>query len=662
MLPITEIDDIGVGLRAKVNYKSNEPVVDHGFFIKEATLNPNFSFVYKSAAKVSLGKDVQANEFYARVESGLTKNVQYHVAAYVEHPNNKLVLTLGVPFTAKGSKLPVILAMAPATGIEGDTITISGENLAKQAKVFLYDGNYNGPEAQIISSTPSDIQVIIPAYQYRTNTLRPSLLHAGETIIAPEAVSFRLLDPKPEKIVPEFVPGDQEFTITGQNFSKFPQLVEVLFNGRPCVVKQVTATSIVAKSPAIVTSVNEVIVKVGNRESSVYKVSGVTPYITDFKPKTLCVGDTFSFKLDNYNINNSTYFSSITFRDEQNNYFTIPQEKIIIENGRIHAVFTNFTDLAPVTVERVVELNFYDNQGNGGIASSAEKIALRPFWNKVADIPANISLDPFILHDLNFVIDNIWYLGSTESGKLYSYNPAANRWTNLSQMEPVLVNIGACTDGKSIFLTGNFSANETEIVRQIWQYTPGDDRWLKHSEYKIANSPLFSFHLVRPVPFWHNGSLYDAFSLMVDEALYLYKFDDPSKTWLEAGRLGGPGYPYFVPHFFTRVSDKDLFYGYDARNSRKYVLEWNELNQWKFNTSIDTFFREKPVCQIDNRLYFWAGSFDLLEHDIPTRTFRITNVVFPSGNSEAITTFIDGNAYAILDKKLLKLQKNIEYK
>ncbi len=149
-------------------------------------------------------------------------------------------------------------AISPSEGEVGTTVTITGENLSKTAKVYFAQ-----TEASVTGATEKTLTVVAPENEPGEVTVKVVL---GEQTAS--NLKFTYLDTKVSVSALSSVEGyDQdEITITGKNFSAVVGLNSVKFGDVAAVVSSASATSLTVEVPVNVVGASyDVTVTVGEQ-------------------------------------------------------------------------------------------------------------------------------------------------------------------------------------------------------------------------------------------------------------------------------------------------------------------------------------------------------------------------------------------------------------
>jgi hypothetical protein len=176
-------------------------------------------------------------------------------------------------FTVIIVSLPTITGFTPASGLVGDSVTITGTNFSTTPANNTV--KFNGTTAVATSSTSTQIVVPVPAGA-TTGTITVTV--NGNT--ATSSGSFTVvLPPTITGFAPESGTTGDTVTITGTNFSATPANNTVKFNGTAAVVTISSATQITATVPNGA-STGKITVEVGGNTATSSADFTVEPPIT----------------------------------------------------------------------------------------------------------------------------------------------------------------------------------------------------------------------------------------------------------------------------------------------------------------------------------------------------------------------------------------------
>jgi len=237
-LPVSNNDNTGVQFNGEVIKEGADPVLDHGFIWarkKSSSSDPT-----ADTFLTSLGSDLK-KEFSIRVSRKLIMIREYQVKAYVVTARDT-VYGNAVKFTSKLTSPTLIDSFSPGSVLDGDILTIFGENFNE---VAADDVTIGGNPAAVVSYGQKYVKVIVPA-----------IAQAGLTNVVVDAFfaqassnSLMVLSPSITSFSPTHGPIGQLVTLSGR-FSSDINNNKVYFNGVGAYVSACTKNSISVYVPA----------------------------------------------------------------------------------------------------------------------------------------------------------------------------------------------------------------------------------------------------------------------------------------------------------------------------------------------------------------------------------------------------------------------------
>jgi len=235
---VTNIDTTGAQLNGGVIKSGTAQVLDFGFLYVEKPSN-----IYKTVPdtfSVSLGTHLEEN-FSIRIDRNLNKNLNYYVMAYVVTAKETAIGN-SVIFKSQSTSPIRITSFSPASVLDGDTLTIFGENFNRYGADYVYIGNqllinalrYNNKLVTVTVppiSQPGQVNVTVDAFYSKTNS--DQLI-----IIAPSIISFS----------PTHGPSGQAITISGR-FSNDINYNKVFFNGVESTISRSSKSQMIVNVP-----------------------------------------------------------------------------------------------------------------------------------------------------------------------------------------------------------------------------------------------------------------------------------------------------------------------------------------------------------------------------------------------------------------------------
>lgn len=247
-------------VRNSLDLSKPERIADGRFVTGEKAVN-NMLFFKSSSAIYTLGNETKVTEKYKMKVKQLVTGVNGDITFF----KNKVFFSaqsnsknLGVELQAMDIPLPhTISDIIPTQAKIGDTITIKGNNFDTKEKVKVLF--YNDVSAHILSTTPTEIKLIVPS-KAATGKIKVEV-SVQETISTKEFV----ITPKITSISPYFgISGDQ-ITIQGDGFRSYSEYVYPNSSNVPAIPDNNNVVYINGKKVDVLGSVepNKITVSIG---------------------------------------------------------------------------------------------------------------------------------------------------------------------------------------------------------------------------------------------------------------------------------------------------------------------------------------------------------------------------------------------------------------
>lgn len=153
-LEVTGINESGAVLNAEITSGNTAEVIEYGFVWNKIGA-PALDF----DDHLSLPNPLEGNTFSAEIHTALIKGVTYHVKPWLR-TSTTLVYGQSVSFISMGGKSPEITDFNPKTGIEGDTIQVTGKYLwSKNEEVIVKIGEWR---VLLIAASETQIKILVP--------------------------------------------------------------------------------------------------------------------------------------------------------------------------------------------------------------------------------------------------------------------------------------------------------------------------------------------------------------------------------------------------------------------------------------------------------------------------------------------------------------------
>lgn len=214
---VTNIDNIGVQFNGEVIKDGASAILDHGF----VWVQDKGSIPGPDTFRISLGSDLQ-KEFSIKVAHKLITSRSYQVVAYATI-GDRTVFAGPVNFMSRSTSPPQINSFNPTSVLDGDTLTIFGENLNETAPDDVY---INGKLASTINFNQKYVKVVVPAApQAGPATVLVDAFYAKMT-----SDKLIIAGPSISSFSPTHASIGQTITLKGR-FSNIAQFNKVSING-----------------------------------------------------------------------------------------------------------------------------------------------------------------------------------------------------------------------------------------------------------------------------------------------------------------------------------------------------------------------------------------------------------------------------------------------
>ena len=238
-LPVTNNDNTGVQFNGEVIKIGTDPVLDHGFIWAARDKNSPFDLA-PDTFLISLGSDLK-KEFSIRVSRKLIVMREYKVKAFVATAKDT-VFGNAVSFTSKVTSPTFIDSFSPDSVLDGDILTIFGENFNQVAADEVTIG---GKSASVVSFGQKYVKVIVPTFS-----------QAGPTNVVVDAFfakvssnKLTIMNPSITSFSPNHGTIGQLVTLTGR-FGSNIYNNNVFFNGVGAYISACTKNTISVYVPS----------------------------------------------------------------------------------------------------------------------------------------------------------------------------------------------------------------------------------------------------------------------------------------------------------------------------------------------------------------------------------------------------------------------------
>ncbi len=321
---VSEITSDGAKFNARVVNFGDGNVLDYGFVwstIKDPVFNLSYSYV------VSMGTDLESDEFSVFIKSTLTGNKDYYVRSFIK-ANNKIYYGKTVSFFSLGCSAPKINDFYPDTATWGDTITVIGENFSFKNSENLI--KCNEFLSRCLNTTDSSFKFIVPE---TLNNYRSKISISISGNISYALDSLTLNPPIVTKLSCDSAVYDAVIKVSGKYFKK--DMTTLLFNNEEAKIDSINSTSIKTKVPANLTNGwKDINVKVAGNLVNFSKVfnsltpliKGVEPDVAGFGDEIVVIGKNFNPVFENNILKLDELIVPINYCSSDTLRFNIPNE------------------------------------------------------------------------------------------------------------------------------------------------------------------------------------------------------------------------------------------------------------------------------------------------------------------------------------------------
>jgi IPT/TIG domain/Kelch motif len=397
----------------------------------------------------------------------------------------------------EAEQTPVITAVVPAQGYEGDQIKIEGSNFgATMAETSV---KVNGVSAEL-NSVATDALVIVVPLNATTGKIQVTI--KGVTVTSTEDfVVISNATPKITSISPSNGKTGSTITLSGQYFTSDKSAINLLFTGAnttPAEIVSSSPTSIQAKVPidALSGPITVTVRGVAALEKPNFEV---IPNITDFTPKEGGIGNLVTISGSGF-----TASSSVSFSNEQGGVGIAAQvlssnnKQLIVAvppttgSGKLYlagtpttsdftfksswAIKGDFSGGYPLRVALTINSKLYFGLGYSAPSTYPkdwwEYNPQTNTWTPKANFPGTANAGT-----IAFSIGNKGYIGLGTTNEIWSYDPDLDKWTMVSQLQGVTSRTYAASFviGESVYITSGTSGGT--VFNDTWKYTPSTNTW-----------------------------------------------------------------------------------------------------------------------------------------------------------------------------------------
>ncbi|MCZ8215342.1 MAG: IPT/TIG domain-containing protein, partial [Cyclobacteriaceae bacterium] len=270
---VTDIDSSGVTFNGELLKIGTDEVLDYGFVWSTDSKPTTQDFI------ISLGKNIKSL-FSTNINFDLVAHQNYSVRVYVITSKN-IVYGNEETFTSLGSSTPIIESFSPMNGLDGDTVTIQGENFGSTLNSNIV--NIGTVTATVLSTNNTTIKILIPPIP-QSGSYKIQVTSNSKSGISLE--EFVIEKPKISSFTPDRGLDGTTITINGEYFSYNRIFNRVYLNQMLCQViesnrnqlKIVTPVTQFVGDAKIVVNING---KISVSQNDFF-VEG--PYITNINP------------------------------------------------------------------------------------------------------------------------------------------------------------------------------------------------------------------------------------------------------------------------------------------------------------------------------------------------------------------------------------------
>jgi hypothetical protein len=592
---VEEIDDSGVILTIDVLNRGSGVIKQFGFLLGEESstdfkTNRNISFV-----------DELSDTFSTRIATNLSPDVRYVARGYIILEADT-VFGNAADFTSLGSATPIITDFSPTSGIDGDTITLTGTNFSTSRNDVSISFGENS--ASIVSTTIEEIKAIVPLGAISGNTTISLTVFDDDVSIE----GFVVNSPTIESISPDAGFDGTEVTLVG-NFSKVKTYNKVLFNGINAYITEQNSTQIKAVSPrtSLVGDVN-VVVETNGKISNSISYYTIGPVIESVSPLEGQYGDIIT--IEGVEFSSTTQSNIVKIGDTQVQVLSSSSSKLEISvpnitygsreislkvgnkvatYGDLFTVNSSWQDGLLFTQEVRLQgesfnvgdkgyllLGDYCHNGTGRNASREvweyDPVAVQ--WKRKNDFPSDGRWGT-----VGFVIDEYVYIGGGWANvngytngpynDFYRYDPINDSWTQLADLpSPAANSLSFSVGGKGYIGSGR--------IEDFYEYDASSDEWNRISNPNVGCCSILETG-------YNTGFSYEnkGYALISNQ---LWELDPTDKSWTKKAIY--PGGNRFGP--FAFILEGNAYVGSGSGKKPIYKYDFNS-DSWSQIESLDAF-------------------------------------------------------------------------
>ncbi len=554
---INNISESGATFKAYISNLGDDQIIDHGFLWSVDGININVS-------RVSLGARDKDGQFETDVDFDLMKDTSYFVSSYLKTKTNWIVSNPQL-FNSKGSLAPILTQIIPENADANDTISLIGNRFSyvpEHLHVFL-----ENKELEIISSTPSEIKVILPRYLGTSgySTLKVKSQNEGSS----EKINLRIKGPLVSKIFPNSGFPNSIIEISGEDFG--PQLKygnSVKLGDYDCQIIEWTDKLITVRTTISYEGIFNISVITPYKTTTQHNCFEVVyPKFIDFSPKSVMPGDTIYVELDNPDENINNYRAS--FGD----YYAYAPIKI--QGNKL--LFLTPNKISPGLKTFSIEYKYNRHK-------FASQINIESHFVPLAELPSDKLQNPFL-----FTLNGNIYIGggnnennniSVLTKEVWMYRTSNNTWERKADFP-----------GNARIMTGYFSINNkgyivggrensrynNENSAEVWEYEPNTDTWTQKSNYPEGG-------VIRPQCQVIDGKVYIGYGRRNNQLLKrFHEYNPENDTWKELPL------PKLNRGYYSSLTHKGKFY-----------LFWRYTDQIQIYTPSENSWSSLKIDEIGN--------------------------------------------------------------
>lgn len=422
------------------------------------------------------------NNFTLEIVSGLQRGVRYYYRAFVE--TDSLVYGEVEDFSF-GGYTPQIISFSQSSGQIGDTLEIKGKNLYEEGVTTRVRFSIEG--SSLVSISDTLIRCIVPATLTDIDNNVKVIL--GQNFS--NGVDFKLNSPVISSFNPQEGFDGTIITLEGENFSKSPQLNQILVQQNLATVLESNGTRLRFEIPQMeYYGPADIELQIGPHSISLnQKIEIIGPKILSLSSNSGFSKEVLTITGEHLNQNGNDIV--VWFDEYRADIQSVSETEIICTVPIAYSYNLLEENLMAVSVK------------NGLKTSPAQYFTLRPRWNQ----ESTISMDGESYSSINgFVYEGDLYLLSTFQN-IYKYSMASQRlesFINHPEFVPTHA-IMTSYNGKIVSIGGEYSQTSYwELNMETEEWTQLDDLPFEYpgvaSTYFILDGAMYLVNYTKE--FW----------------------------------------------------------------------------------------------------------------------------------------------------------------